>query len=165
MKYYLISLQITMRNSTHIRLLSVKLPRNTCMRRYCTRCLHWRCMTYHQRTYNCNSYRFLILKWQMHKNCHLSCRMFLFVMIKEWTKHILLIDWMKIVYSSVVECPNQHGVVLCCHGSLFCIDWLCFTRPNIYMFYRFWCNTQIFKTTLQLSRYWPFRSLFGHFLA
>ena len=71
--------------------------------------------------------------------------------------------------SSVLQCPNQYGVVLCCPGSLLCTDCtdfslnsrLYFTSPSIYMFYWFWCNTQIFKTTLQLSRYWSFKRLFA----
>ena len=41
----------------------------------------------------------LILEWQLHKNCHISCRMFLYVMINEWHEtYTFLICWIKIVF-------------------------------------------------------------------
>ena len=61
----------------------------------------------------------------------------------------------------------QISTALCCAVLVLCsaltvqtsawipdctLNWLCFTSPSIYMFYYFWCNTQMFKTTLQLSR-------------
>ena len=41
----------------------------------------------------------LILEWQLHNNCHISCRMFLYVMINEWHEtYTFLICWIKIVF-------------------------------------------------------------------